>query len=260
MLGLVDAGHLVVLGDSHADGPVEEEGEDRGDDQGVGEDAEDTGALLPELVEAAAVEEARDVGLALAGGEEADEQRAEDAADEVDADDVEGVVVAEPVLQADGHGAQDTGDGAHRDRAERGDRAAGRGDGDQSGDRAGGGAQRGERAVADLLVGAPAQHGRAGDDLGVDELGAPTPSCAGLEPALKPNQPNHRSPAPSMTSGRLCGRIGSFLKPMRLPMTRITPRAAAPALMWTAVPPAKSMTPSSKAQPPAPQTQCATGK
>jgi hypothetical protein len=43
-------------------------------------------------------------------------------------------------------------------------------------------------------------------------------------------------------------------------MTRITPRAAAPALMCTAVPPAKSITPSSKAQPPAPQTQWATGK
>lgn len=63
-----------------------------------------------------------------------------------------------------------------------------------------------------------------------------------------------------MTSGRLCGRIGSFLNPTRLPMTRITPSAAAPALMWTAVPPAKSMTPSSKAQPPAPHTQWATGK
>ncbi|CAM5380808.1 hypothetical protein SFUMM280S_05556 [Streptomyces fumanus] len=63
-----------------------------------------------------------------------------------------------------------------------------------------------------------------------------------------------------MTSGRLCGRIGSFLKPIRLPMTRITPSAAAPALMCTAVPPAKSITPSSKAQPPAPHTQWATGK
>ena len=92
-------------------------------------------------------------------------------------------------------------------------------------------------------------------------ISAPTPSSLpSQEPALKPNQPNHSRPAPSMTSGRLCGRIGSFLKPTRLPMTRITPSAAAPALMWTAVPPAKSMTPSSKSQPPAPQTQCATGK
>ena len=90
---------------------------------------------------------------------------------------------------------------------------------------------------------------------------APTPSSLpSQEPALKPNQPNHSRPAPSMTSGRLCGRIGSFLKPTRLPMTRITPRAAAPALMCTAVPPAKSMTPFLKSQPSEAHTQCATGK
>ena len=28
------------------------------------------------------------------------------------------------------------------------------------------------------------------------------------EPALKPYQPNHSRPAPSITNGRLCGRIG----------------------------------------------------
>src|SRR4029453_19677196 len=28
------------------------------------------------------------------------------------------------------------------------------------------------------------------------------------DPALKPNQPNHSSPAPSSTNGTLCGRIG----------------------------------------------------
>ncbi len=125
MLGLVDAGHLVVLRYPHADRLVQDQGEDGGGHEGVGEDAEDTGALLPELVEAAAVEEARDVGLALARGEEADEEGAEDAADEVDADDVEGVVVAELVLQADGHGAQHAGDDTDGDGAERGDRAAG---------------------------------------------------------------------------------------------------------------------------------------
>src|SRR5438445_2981234 len=32
-------------------------------------------------------------------------------------------------------------------------------------------------------------------------------------PALKPNQPNHSRPTPSITNGTLCGRIGSFLKP-----------------------------------------------
>ena len=36
-------------------------------------------------------------------------------------------------------------------------------------------------------------------------------------PALKPNQPNHRSEAPIMVMGRLCGVIFSLPKPMRLP-------------------------------------------
>lgn len=89
MFDLVDAGDLVVLVDPHADRLVEEEGEDRGDDQRVREDREDTDGLLAELVETAAVEEALGVGLDAAGGEEADEQGARDTADEVDADDIE---------------------------------------------------------------------------------------------------------------------------------------------------------------------------
>ena len=61
------------------------------------------------------------------------------------------------------------------------------------------------------------------------------------EPALKPNQPNHSKPAPIMTSVRLCGRIGSRFQPSRLPRMMARARPAAPALMWTAVPPAKSI-------------------
>ena len=45
-----------------------------------------------------------------------------------------------------------------------------------------------------------------------------------------------------MTSGRLCGRMASRPKPRRLPSTRASASPAAPALMCTAVPPAKSMT------------------
>ena len=67
---------------------------------------------------------------------------------------------------------------------------------------------------------------------------SPAPSA---EPALKPNQPNHSSPAPIITSVRLCGRSASLPKPMRLPSTSASARPAAPALMWTAVPPAKSI-------------------
>src|SRR5207249_10533430 len=38
-------------------------------------------------------------------------------------------------------------------------------------------------------------------------------------PALKPNQPTQRSAAPVTVNGRLCGRIGSRLKPRRLPIS-----------------------------------------
>src|SRR5690242_4094480 len=78
---------------------------------------------------------------------------------------------------------------------------------------------------------------------------------ASAEPALKPNQPNHSRAAPSSTNGRLCGRMGSRGQPRRLPSTRQSARPAAPALMWTAVPPAKSSAPSLLTiQPPVPLT------
>ncbi len=92
------------------------------------------------------------------------------------------------------------------------------------------------------------------------------------EPALNPNHPNHSSDAPRRTNGRLCGRMGSRGQPRRLPRTIASASPAAPALMCTAVPPAKSRAPSLLTfaiQPPtasAPtkpsneNTQCATGK
>src|SRR5688500_2492596 len=57
------------------------------------------------------------------------------------------------------------------------------------------------------------------------------PLEAVAEPALKPYQPNHSSPAPSITNGRLCGRIGVVGHPLRLPRIRTRTRAAVPALM-----------------------------
>src|SRR6185369_8510247 len=61
------------------------------------------------------------------------------------------------------------------------------------------------------------------------------------DPALKPYQPNHSRPAPSITKGRLCGRIGEPGQPLRLPRTMANAKPAAPELMCTAVPPAKSI-------------------
>ena len=71
---------------------------------------------------------------------------------------------------------------------------------------------------------------------------AATPSTAASEPALKPNQPNQSSEAPSRVSGTLCGLTMPFAKPTRRPSTIASARPAAPALMCTAVPPAKSFT------------------
>src|SRR5262245_23147613 len=96
---------------------------------------------------------------------------------------------------------------------------------------------------------------------------SPAPSA---DPALKPYQPNHRRLAPSSTNGTLCGRWISLGQPLRLPSTIASARPAAPALMCTALPPAKSSDLSLLAiQPPVEfgpmkpsneNTQCATGK
>src|SRR3954452_12553657 len=102
----------------------------------------------------------------------------------------------------------------------------------------------------------------------VTQTSAAWPLAPSADPALNPNQPNHSRPAPIMTSGRLCGRIGSRPKPRRLPRTRARARPAAPALMCTAVPPAKSIAsrllaiqpPVSDCAPLNAKTQWATGK
>ncbi len=95
-----------------------------------------------------------------------------------------------------------------------------------------------------------------------------TPLALVADPALNPYQPNHSSPAPSITNGRLCGRNRVAGQPWRLPSTIASISPAIPALMWTAVPPAKSIACSLLAiQPPCSEanlsnakTQCATGK
>src|SRR6516165_6861978 len=86
------------------------------------------------------------------------------------------------------------------------------------------------------------------------------------EPALNPYQPNHSNPAPSITNGRLCGRNSVVGQPRRFPKTIASTRPATPELMWTAVPPAKSIAcsllaiqpPCSDAKPSNAKTQCAT--
>src|SRR6185312_16835301 len=57
------------------------------------------------------------------------------------------------------------------------------------------------------------------------------------EPALKPNQPTHKSDAPITDKTRLCGAMFSVPKPRRLPSTMAQTRPATPALICTTVPP-----------------------
>src|SRR3954451_5210507 len=73
------------------------------------------------------------------------------------------------------------------------------------------------------------------------------PLEASADPALTPNQPNHRIPVPIMTSGIECGGDGCDV---RLPSTSTAASAAMPALTWMAVPPAKSSEPRWPSQPP----------
>ena len=87
---------------------------------------------------------------------------------------------------------------------------------------------------------------------------AAIPSAASAEPALNPAQPNHRMPVPIIVIGRLCGGIARSGYPLRTPISSTSASAAAPALMCTTAPPAKSSAPMSASQPPA-NTQWATG-
>src|SRR5918996_555358 len=88
---------------------------------------------------------------------------------------------------------------------------------------------------------------------------AATPFAPRADPALNPNQPNHRIAAPVMTIGTLCGTKASLPYPRRRPRYTMAARAAAPALMWTTVPPAKSSAPKVPSHPP-PHTQWARGE
>ena len=79
------------------------------------------------------------------------------------------------------------------------------------------------------------------------------------EPALKPNQPNHSTPAPTRVSGSECGGIASPGQPRRRPRTIASARADAPEFISTTDPPAKSSTPICASQPVGEKTQWASG-
>lgn len=90
MLGLVGALGFALSVDTQPGGELQDQdGDDSGQHARVQQYRSGTDRLTPQLIPAAAVEQTRDRGGRLLGGEEADQQRADDAADEVDTDDVE---------------------------------------------------------------------------------------------------------------------------------------------------------------------------
>src|SRR5436190_14985769 len=70
---------------------------------------------------------------------------------------------------------------------------------------------------------------------------AAIPSGASALPALKPYHPTQSKPVPTMQSTMLCGAMISFLNPSRCPRRIHKTSADQPEVMWTTVPPAKSM-------------------
>ncbi len=185
MLDQVDAAELVGGGDAPTDGALDQHGDQVADHEGVDRDGDRTDGLAPELVDAAAVEQARHAGGAVRICEQADQHRAEQATDEVDAHHVERVVVAELVLQADGVGASRAGDAADEDRTDGADRAGCGGDRHQTGHHARGRTERGRVTVTEALHQQPGEHGGRGGHQGVHPRhrggGARTEGRAGVE-------------------------------------------------------------------------------
>ena len=70
---------------------------------------------------------------------------------------------------------------------------------------------------------------------------AATTSAATALPALNPYQPTHSIPVPIIQSTMLCGDMFSLPNPRRLPRMRHRTNADHPEVIWTTVPPAKSM-------------------
>src|ERR671925_1779270 len=77
-------------------------------------------------------------------------------------------------------------------------------------------------------------------------------AAAAAEPALKPNQPNHSSAAPSTISDMLCASIGTLPYPSLRPSIKAITRPDQPDVMCMTVPPAKSSAPTQPPKPAAP--------
>src|SRR6187402_1759238 len=184
----VDAGDLVLVLDPEAHRLLDDPADDEGQHEAVDNHAEGTERLLAQLGEAARVDQAD------AGAEEADVQRSDETAHEVDAHDIERVVEARLVLQLDRQGTDRAGDQAEHDGPERRQDVTGRGDRDQARDGARCGPDRGGLAVLDLLHDQPAERGSSRSGEGVDpgDRGDAVDGGLGTGVEPEPAEPQHR--------------------------------------------------------------------
>ena len=141
MLRFVSPGGFILLVQPKSDGVLHYQSQDSCPDRRVEQNRARTDGLAPQLIEAATVEEAGHTRAGFRGGNQPDEQGADDAADQVDTHHVERIVISQFVFQPDSQGAQRAGDGADDERSHHVDRRAGRGDRDQAGHDARGGTE-----------------------------------------------------------------------------------------------------------------------
>ena len=141
----------------------DERGDDRVDDRGPDRDQ------LGHDLAGVAVDQARVGLLDRGGGEDAGGDGAEHPADAVDREDVERVVDLDARTQEGGAVAEAAGDEADDQRAAGGHEARRRGDGDEAGDGAAGGADDADLALVEVAREDPGDGRRGGRGVGDDE-------------------------------------------------------------------------------------------
>src|SRR5271169_6161977 len=163
--GEVEAVALDFVRDAQADDSFDYSEDDDSDDRVIDDDGDDADALVDDLARVT-FDEARGAAVLLYG-EHAGQKGADHAANAVDAEAVERVVIAEHVLEAGGAPvAADAAGDADRDRADRTDEARGGSDGDEAGDGARGDADDGWLTAMDPFDEHPGQRRDGGRNLG----------------------------------------------------------------------------------------------
>ncbi len=176
---VVEALDLAVLGNAQAGGELADHQDGERPDRAPGDDGGEADDLFDHV-------RAVGHGVDRGRGEDAGQDRADDAADAVDTEGVQAVVILQRMFQPDRPGiAGRPADQADQEGALGINEAGGGGDGDQTADDAGQQAQQGRTLLLDPFDDHPAQGGGGGGDEGVqggdggDAVGGP--GAAGVE-------------------------------------------------------------------------------